>query len=81
MDTKITVYIFIQPLEGKKIEILNRNNRISFSIITGTEIVKSENSCNWTMKYMSVNGEGCATFVTDFKQKMFGHYNDKIFWK
>lgn len=55
--------------EGKKIEILNRNNRISFSIITGTEIVKSENSCNWTMKYMSVNGEGYATFVTDFKQK------------
>ena len=56
--------------EGKKMEILKGNNRISFGVTIKTELIKSEKPCNWGMRYMSVIGQGYANFLNDRKHKI-----------
>jgi uncharacterized protein len=55
--------------DGRKIEILKINNKVSFVVVIKNEIVESEKPCNWGMKYMSVIGEGYAYFIEDYNQK------------
>jgi uncharacterized protein len=55
--------------EGKKIDIIKNNNNICFETESKTSIVKSENPCNWGMKYLSVIGYGKAYFINDFEEK------------
>ena len=56
--------------EGRKIEILKVNNKVSFGVEIKTKLVKSERPCNWGMNYMSVIGEGYAHFIEDYKKKI-----------
>ncbi len=71
--------------KGKKIDILNRNNNISFEVEIDTELVRSEKACGYTMKYKSVIGFGKAFFVYDFKEKkkaldtIMSHYSTGFF--
>ncbi|WP_231551451.1 pyridoxamine 5'-phosphate oxidase family protein [Methanobacterium sp. SMA-27] len=55
--------------EGKKIEILKVNNRVSFRVEINIELVKDQNPCKWGMKYKSVVGWGYAYFIEDSKKK------------
>ncbi len=55
--------------EGKKIEILKVNNRVSFGVEINIELVKDQNPCKWGMKYKSVVGGGYAYFIEDSKKK------------
>ena len=55
--------------EGKKIEILKVNNRVSFGVEINIELVKDQNPCKWGMKYKSVVGCGYAYFIEDSKKK------------
>ena len=55
--------------EGRKLNILKENNNICFELDIKTEIIKSENACNWGMKYYSVIGSGKAVFVEDVEEK------------
>ncbi len=63
------LYLHSSP-EGRKIEILKENNKVSFGFNIRTELLKSESPCNWGMKYMSVIGEGYAHFVEDIQKKI-----------
>jgi nitroimidazol reductase NimA-like FMN-containing flavoprotein (pyridoxamine 5'-phosphate oxidase superfamily) len=63
------LYLHSSP-EGRKIEILKENNKVSFGVQIKTQLVKSKSPCNWGMKYMSVIGEGYAHFVKDSKDKI-----------
>ncbi len=56
--------------EGRKIEILKLNNKVSFGVEVRTKVVKSELPCNWAMNYMSVIGEGYAHFIEDSKKRI-----------
>lgn len=56
--------------EGRKIEILKINNKVSFGVEIRTKVVKSELPCNWGMNYMSVIGEGYAYFIEDSKKRI-----------
>lgn len=58
--------------EGKKIELIKKNNRIGFEITTGIEIVKVFKSCGWTTKYKSVCGNGYAEILTGTQDKKKG---------
>ncbi|MGC9343118.1 MAG: pyridoxamine 5'-phosphate oxidase family protein [Bacteroidales bacterium] len=58
--------------EGKKIELIKKNNRIGFEITTGTEIVKATKPCGWTTKYKSVCGNGYAEILTSTPDKKKG---------
>ena len=63
------LYLHSAP-EGKKIEIIKVNNKVSFGVQIKTEVVKNEKACNWGMNYMSVIGEGYAFFIEDYNKKV-----------
>lgn len=55
--------------EGKKLGILEKNNRVCFEFDILRELVKSEEPCEWGMKYMSVVGFGKAFVIEDLESK------------
>lgn len=59
-------YIYCHSaLQGRKINILNRNNHVSFEIEYRNEIVKKKTPCEWSAKYRSVMGRGTVFFEND----------------
>ncbi|MDK2890700.1 MAG: uncharacterized protein PWR21_1332 [Methanoculleus sp.] len=55
--------------EGKKIEILKRNNRVCFEAETGLALVRAERACDFGTRYVSIIGTGTASFVADLAEK------------
>lgn len=55
--------------EGKKIDMLKKNNRVCFEFDVDYEIIKADKACSWGMPYKSVIGFGRASFVEDFDSK------------
>ena len=56
---------FHSAKEGRKIDILRKNNFVCFEMDVEGEIVKAENACFWGMKYLSIIGFGQAFFIED----------------
>lgn len=55
--------------EGRKIDIIAKNNRVCFEVDTDHKLVTGEKACDWTFKYSSVIGSGRAVIVDDFEEK------------
>jgi len=55
--------------EGRKIDIIRRNNVVSFNIYVDNGLVKSGVACNWGMRYRSVMGMGTAALVDGREEK------------
>lgn len=55
--------------EGKKVEIIRRNPRVSVSFIEDHHVVPSGTACSWTTKYRSVIGSGTASIIEDRPSK------------
>ncbi len=51
--------------EGKKLEILKKNNRVCFEADVDHQLVKGDNACDWGMKGRSVVGIGKAYIISD----------------
>ncbi len=60
---------FHTGLEGKKLDILEKNNNVCFEFDLDHEIKQSVNACEWSMKYKSVIGFGKATLIRDHPLK------------
>ena len=79
-----TLY-FHSALEGKKIDILKKNNRTCFEFDVNSEIIKAEKACKWGMKYQSIIGFGKAVLVENIAEKkkalniIMNHYSDRDF--
>ena len=58
--------------QGRKLEILKRNNRVCFEMDIETKLVVGEKGCTWGMKYRSVIGFGTASVVQDEAEKRKG---------
>ena len=56
---------FHSAKEGRKIDILRKNNSVCFEMDIEGEIVKGQKACSWGMKYVSVIGFGKAFFIED----------------
>jgi uncharacterized protein len=56
---------FHSAKEGKKIDIIRKNNQVCFEMDVEGEIVKGQKACFWGMKYVSVIGFGQAFFIED----------------
>lgn len=56
---------FHSAADGKKIDMIKKNNRVCFEFDTREGLIKSENPCDWDMKYHSVVGSGKAFFIED----------------
>ena len=63
---------FHSALEGRKVELIKKNNKICFEIDTDVEIVSSEKPCDWTTKYRSVIGVGRAHILNSDEDKAHG---------
>ena len=66
-----TLY-FHCAVEGRKLEILKRNNRVCFEMDIETKLVVAEKACGWGMKYRCVIGSGTASVVQDPAEKRKG---------
>ncbi len=55
--------------QGKKLDILRKNDNVCFEVDIDQQIVKSDQACNWGMKYKSVIGFGKAVFIEDIELK------------
>jgi len=58
--------------EGRKIDILKRNDRVCIEVDVDTRIVQGDAPCGWTTKYRSVIGFGRASIIDDEAQKRAG---------
>jgi len=71
--------------KGMKIDILKKNNNVSFEVDGDHELVLSDKACGFSMKYTSVVGFGKAYLISDSKQKkqtldiIMAHYSNGIF--
>lgn len=66
-----TIYLH-SALEGKKIELLQRNNKVCLEVTDSIEILTSEKACNCSTKYRSVICYGTISLVQNFEQKVEG---------
>ena len=55
--------------QGKKLEILRKNENVCFEVDIEHELIKGETPCACGMKYRSVVGFGRAVFVQDAESK------------
>jgi len=74
---------FHSASEGKKVNILKRNNLVCFQADIEHELILHTISCGCSMKYKSVVGMGRITFVNDLSEKyealqaIMAHYTQK----
>ena len=76
---------FHGALEGRKIGLIKRNNKVCFEIDADVEMVEVSEPCRCTAKYRSVTGTGRAFILDDDEEKSQGlrlimkQYGMKIF--
>jgi len=69
--------------EGKKLEMISKNNFVCFELDTDHEIYEGENGCDWGMKFSSVVGYGRISVLRDRESRIHGldcimsHYSDR----
>ncbi len=55
--------------EGRKMKIIQHNNRVGFEFDMLHTIVTAENPCEWGARYESVVGEGIAEIIESQQEK------------
>ncbi len=69
--------------QGRKIEIIRKNNKVCFEVDVDVEPVPGEKACKWTVKYISVIGFGRASLIDGHQEKIdaldiiMGHYSGR----
>ncbi len=58
--------------KGKKLDLLQKNNKVSFKIIQSHKLIKKEVSCDWTTSYRSIMGTGKIEIITNTEAKING---------
>ena len=60
---------FHSAVQGKKIDIIKKNNRVCFEFDVDSEVIKADKACEWGLQYKSVVGFGQASFLEDSESK------------
>ena len=60
---------FHSAVQGKKIDIIKKNNRVCFEFDVDYKVIKADKTCEWGMQYKSVVGFGQASFLEDSESK------------
>lgn len=60
---------FHAAIEGKKIDIIKKNNRVGFEFDILYEVVTGDKACDWSAKYESVVGSGTVEILDDLDTK------------
>ena len=83
LDYGVLELYFHSALEGKKLDVLKRNNKVCFEVSSEGEPVHSETPCNSGYYFSSVIGFGEAVLIDDAEEKcealsvMFRHQSGK----
>jgi len=68
---KLTLY-FHGATEGKKIDIIRKNNNACFEIDCDTKLIEGEKACNYGYEFKSVIGFGKIVFLDTMDEKTAG---------
>ena len=68
---KNAFYFHCAP-EGRKIDLIKKNNQVCVEVEADVEIINVENPCGWSIKYRSVIGVGRAHILEDEEDKIRG---------
>jgi nitroimidazol reductase NimA-like FMN-containing flavoprotein (pyridoxamine 5'-phosphate oxidase superfamily) len=81
-------YLFFHSAkQGKKIDMIKKNNRVCFEIDINTNIIDTGVPCNWKNSYSSVIGFGKAEIIENFNEKLnalntiIDHYSPGTIYK
>jgi nitroimidazol reductase NimA-like FMN-containing flavoprotein (pyridoxamine 5'-phosphate oxidase superfamily) len=58
--------------EGRKLEMISKNNYVCFEIDTDHRLYKGKKGCDWGMKYKSIVGYGNISVITEKEAKIAG---------
>jgi len=58
--------------EGKKIELIRKNNRVTFEVEDFNRLVSADTACGYTTAFRSVIGTGKIELLTDLDEKIRG---------
>lgn len=59
-------------LNGKKLDLIKKNNKVCFGFDTDHVLVNGDAACDYGMKFRSVIGYGEIAVVEDEKERLFG---------
>jgi uncharacterized protein len=68
--------------EGRKLELIRKNNYVCFEMDTDHQLYGGEKGCDWGMKFSSVVGYGKIYIVSDHNSRiaaldhLMSHYSD-----
>ncbi|MEG0296577.1 MAG: pyridoxamine 5'-phosphate oxidase family protein [Clostridium sp.] len=65
---KVTLYIH-GAKAGKKLELINKNNKVAFDMSCNHKLITGEKACNYTMEYESVCGNGIVKIIEGDEKK------------
>ena len=65
------IYFHCAP-EGRKLDLIRKNNRVCVEMETGVAIKKGEQPCGWSAAYRSVIGVGRAAILEKEEEKVHG---------
>lgn len=60
-----SLFYFHAALEGRKIDIIRKNNKVCFEFDILHDIVTAKQTCEWGAQYESVIGSGTAEILDD----------------
>jgi len=72
---------FHSACDGKKIDLIKRDNRVCFQTESDFGLIRSDTPCHWSTRYASVIGFGRAHLIEDREEKkkgletVFQHYS------
>lgn len=64
-----TLYFHCAP-EGRKLEMIKKNNYACFQMDTDHQLYGGEKGCDWGMRFRSITGYGHIYFVTGKEEKI-----------
>ena len=66
------IFYFHCAKEGKKLDLMKKNNMVCFEMDTDHKLVEAENACDWGMKYRSIVGLGLLESIAEENEKKKG---------
>jgi len=67
-----TVLYFHCAAEGRKLEILLRNDRVAFEVDGAYRLLPGDEACGWSATFESLVGQGRMSVVTDPDERSYG---------
>jgi len=68
-DGRTLIYLHCAK-EGKKMDMIAKNNNVCFEADSHYRTVRAENACHWGTEYRSVMGEGTIEIVHDEEERI-----------